>query len=290
MALLGADLMASLSRLRLSFARLAPSRDLGDRRSSKRGSSVEFSDYREYEPGDDFRHIDWNIYARLDRLFVRLFAEEQNQSVTVLLDASASMQTGAPPKIEYGKRVAAAVGFVALWSGDLARLGTAAASLAWQMPRRRGRRQAGELFRTLERLQPRGETRLADALQALGSLREQADAVVLISDLLDPTWPQAIGLLGRRRGASVLIHLLAPEDWDPGYVGEYELVDAETGERLELELDGPVGAAYRRAALEWLTAVRARAHEAGVACFQLDTSLPLENLLLREMRKGGLLR
>lgn len=290
MRLLAPKLLVSLARLRFRLPSIRPGTDQGDRRSWKHGSSVEFSDYREYGPGDDFRHIDWNIYTRLDRLFVKLFIEEQNQYVNVLVDTSASMQQGNPSKIEYAARLAAAFSYVALSGGDHTRLGSASTELAWRTPRRRGRRQAHEIFRAVRDLKTGGLTQLSKALQTFGGVRERADLTILISDLFDPDWMQAVATLGYRAERSVLIHLLAPEDWNPWLIGEYELNDVESGDRILIELDASAMAVYRQRALNWIEEIRAHAATCGVACYHLDTTRPIDDFILNSLRRGGLLQ
>jgi len=170
------------------------------------------------------------------------------------------------------------------------RAGAAAETLAWQTPYWRGRQWVGPYFHALERVRPEGETRLGDALGAWARAAGRADSNFLITDLLDPAWPEALTALAHTCRTPVLIQLLDREDWDPSFLGDCDLVDAESGERLHLELDEPVRAAYRETALAWLAAVRVQASAAGIVCIQLDTSLPLEELLLKEMRKRGVLR
>lgn len=289
-ALLTPKLLRSLARLRLHSPAPVYSSYKGESKSRRKGSSVEFSDYREYEPGDDFRHIDWNIYHRLDRLFVRLFTEEQSRSLNVLLDTSESMSLGNPPKVEYGKGVAAALSYVALWSGDEARIGSAGTTLAWKTPRWRGRHRAHDIFSALENLTAAGLTDLTRAMANLAKSRQQAGSItVLISDLLDPGWDAALGALASLGKRPVLIHLLDVQDWSPTINGDVEIVDSETGERLSLTVDAAVVHQFRDRASAWAERVRDRSLKLGIACYQLDTSLDLESFVLHALREGGLI-
>ena len=289
-SLLSPELIRILSRLRLDAPPRTTGSYKGESRSSSRGASVEFQDYREYEPGDDYRHIDWSIYNRLDRLFVKMFAEERNRGLLLLLDASASMQLGSPSKADYARRLAAALGYVALWRGDEVRQAEVTTRLSWRTPWLRGRQRLRPFLGQLEETATRGLTALADALRTLPPRQGQGRVIVLISDLLDPSWEAALTALSRSRGTPVLLHLLAPEDWAPLDRGAFELVDAETGERLAVTLDDEAVRVYMETVQRWMQEVRERCSKLGIACYQLDTSYSLEELLLADLREGGLLR
>lgn len=290
-SLLSPELVRALSRLRLFASSAVQGYHRGESRSLSRGTSVEFSDYREYEPGDDYRYIDWNIYARLDRLFVKVFTEERNRSLLLLRDVTDSMRLGDPPKELYARQLAAALGYVALWRGDEVRHAEVSTRLEWRSAWWRGRHRIHLLMEQLDRGSTRGRTGLREALRALSGERQgQGRVAVLISDLLDPGWESALAALARWRGSSVLVHLLAPSDWEPAERGELELIDAETGERLVVSVDDEAAGTYASVARAWMQEVRERCAQLGIACYQLDTSYPLEQLLLSNFREGGLLR
>lgn len=290
-SLLSPELVRALSRLRLRAPTAVQTFHQGESRSLSPGSSVEFSDYREYEPGDDYRYIDWNIYARLDRLFVKIFTEERNRSLLLLRDTSESMAIGDPPKELYARQLAAALGYVALWRGDEVRHAEVTTKLRWRSSWWRGRHRVRLLMEQLGGSVTHGETALGDALKALAPERQgQGRIAVLISDLLDPHWENALATLSRWRGSSVLVHLLAPSDWNPAERGELELVDAESGRRLVVSVDDEAAGIYTGVARRWMHEVRERCAQLGITCFQVDTSFPLEQLLLSNFREGGLLR
>lgn len=288
--LLSPELIRALSRLRLDAPLRATATYKGESRSRSRGTSVEFQDYREYEPGDDYRHIDWSIYNRLDRLFVKVFTEERNRSLVVLVDTSASMRIGAPSKETYARQLAAALSYVALWRGDEARYAEVTTRIAWRTPWMRGRHRLRQLFAGLGNSASSGTTGLSEALRTLSRKEGQSRIAVLISDLLDASWEEALAALGRFSGSPVLVHVLAPEDWAPQDRGALELIDTETGERHAVRLDDEAAHVYTGIAREWMRGVRERCSRLGIACYQLDTSYPLEELLLTSFREGGLLR
>src|SRR5262245_5009053 len=157
----------------------------GERRSKRKGQSVEFADYRNYVVGDDLRHLDWNLYARLDRLFLRLFMEEEDLHFTVLIDNSLSMDFGSPTKLHYARQVAAALGFIGLTNMDRVAIEGFNDTITQSMPPLRGRRSLWRLLSFLDGLQPAGPSDLHKALRAFALRAGGKGIVVLISDFMD---------------------------------------------------------------------------------------------------------
>ena len=192
----------------------------GGRRSVKRGQSVEFADYRDYTLGDDLRQLDWNVYARLERLFVKLFVEEEDVTVTLLIDASASMATGQPAKLLFAKRAAAALGYIGLASEDR----VAVSALAGRVARRRAAmRGSGRIFRLLADLSAieaaDGPTDLVAAARHAGAQLHGRGVVILISDLLDPAADRIIRELAATGSELIVLHVLSPDELDPAARG-----------------------------------------------------------------------
>ncbi len=284
--LLEPSFLEKLERLRLA-ARRRTRGPAGERRSRSLGRGVEFSDHRAYQVGDDWRYVDWNIYARLDRLFVKLFEQEEERDVHLLLDASASMRFGQPPKLEYAKRLAAALGYVALAGGE--RVGAAAVHGASvrTLPPRRGRAHAHHLFRFLEAEQAHGPTRLEEAAQHFVPRRR--GLVVALGDLLDPSGFQ--GFLGRLRHAGLevfVVHVLSEEDLQPPGPGELRLVDAETQEGVEVTLDEAAVRAFAAQRDAFLEEVRQFCVRQGMVYVRATTAVPVEELVLRYLRRAGI--
>lgn len=284
--LLEPEFLDKLERLRLLTSRKFRG-GVGERRSKALGGGVEFSDHRAYQVGDDWRYVDWGIYARLDRLFVKLFEREEEADVHLVLDASASMGFGNPPKLEYAKRLAAAVGYVGLSKGE--RVGAVAlhGPQLHALPPRRGRAHARHLFRFLASERAEGPTRLEEAIRVFAP-RHRGVAVVL-GDLLDPAGFQ--GFLGRLLHAGLevfVVHVLAEEDLQPPEQGEFVVVDSETGESVEVLVDGQLVqelAAQRDAFLE---EARNFCMRCGVPYVRVTTTLPVEDVVLRYLRQAGL--
>jgi uncharacterized protein (DUF58 family) len=224
----------------------------GVRRSTKRGISVEFADYRDYALGDDLRQLDWNIYARLERLFIKLFIEEEDVTVHVLVDASASMDIGGPNKLLFAKRAAAALAYVGLASYDRVSLAVLQGRVARRFPAVRGK---GRIFQVMTDLSgvhaaPGASDLLAAARHYAAQIRARGP-LILISDLFDPAAAQAIGELAGTRCEVVVLHVLAPDEIDPPLAGELRLLDAETAGGVDITADLGTLDAYQRRLVAW---------------------------------------
>ena len=284
-AIFSSEFLAQLERLSLLSRRVFRGRVKGERRSPRRGHSVEFCDYRAYGVGDDLRYVDWNIYGRLDRLHVKLFVDEEDLCLHLLLDASASMDFGAPTKLEYGARLAAALGFIGLVSMERVGVGVLRERVAEGWPPTRGRNQVMNLFDFLGRVRPAGGTTLNDGLQNYARRAREPGLAIVISDLLDPGGFEAgVRALLEHRFDVHLIHVLAPEEMNPELAGDLRLVDSETGEVRELSVDGDAIRAYRERLRQFLERVEAfsRTHELGYHRVTVDTSV--EEFVLSQIR------
>lgn len=262
----------------------------GVRRSTKRGISVEFADYRDYALGDDLRQLDWNIYARLERLFIKLFIEEEDVTVHLLLDASASMDVGTPNKLVFAKRAAAALAYVGLASYDRVSLAVLQGRVARRLPAVRGK---GRIFRVMADLSAvRSAAGAADLHAAARHYAAQVRArgpLVLISDLFDPAAAQAIAELAGTRCEVVVLHVLAPDEIDPPLSGELRLVDAETASGIDITADLGALEAYGRRLAEWRAELEQAAARRRAAYVPVDSTLPLADLVFAELRRRRLL-
>lgn len=286
--------LRKLTQLTLVAARIRAGAIKGERRSSRRGSSVEFADYRAYAPGDDLRRLDWNIYARLERPFIKLFEEEEDLAVYLLLDASRSMEWGENDldKFQYALRLAAGLGAVALASGD--RLVVAAlreGGVAQEFGPARGQAALPRLFRFLESLEAQGTTDLNASLRQFFVTPRRAGLVILLSDLLSAQgWEAGLRQALGRGHEAALLHVLAPDELDPSLTGDLQLVDIESGGTQDVSLDGGLRSLYRQRAHAWLQSTQAACRKQGIRYLQLTTSLPWERALLLEMRRGGIVK
>jgi uncharacterized protein (DUF58 family) len=283
------EFLAQLERLALLSKRTFRGRIKGERKSPRKGSSVEFCDYRHYEVGDDLRYVDWNIAGRLDRLYVKLFVDEEDLCVHLLLDASASMDFGYPSKFGYGTRLAAALAFVGLVNLERVGVGVVRQRVAEGWLPCRGRNQFFPLLDFLGSLRPEGPTDLNGSLQDYALRAKEQGLAVLISDLLDPGGYEAgLQALRERRFDIHVIHLLSPEEMSPSFGGDLRLVDAETGENRELSLDGEVLRKYGQRLGAFLERAEGFCLANEINYHRLVTDVPLETFMLRHL-KGTLL-
>lgn len=283
--LLDPRLVARLERLQLGTRRRLAGGLIGDHRSPRFGSSLDFSDYREYHPGDDLRRLDQFAYARLDRLLLKLFEAEDDVTVRLLIDTSASM---AGPKLKRAAQLAAAVGFVALTRRDIVTLHTFPAE--HRTPRLLGRSAVGQLFSTLESLEASGESPFAAAVTRLLGQPGPPGLTVVLSDLLTLEWEQGVRRLPARRGDLAVIQVLDRTDVQPDLAGDLELVDAESGARVEVSLSAAVIEDYTAMAQAWIDEVAGRVRAAGGSYTRVFTDEPLEHVLLAGWRSEGVLR
>ena len=279
------EFLAQLERLSLASRRVFRGRVKGERRSPRRGHSVEFCDYRAYGVGDDLRYVDWNIYGRLDRLHVKLFVDEEDLCLHLLLDASLSMDFGQPTKLAYAMRLAAAIGFIGLV--NLERVGVGIlrerASEGWTPTR--GRSHFGSLVDFLGRVRPDGATRLNETLGTYAMRAREPGLAVIISDLLDPAgYETGIRALLEHRFDVHVVHLLDPQEVNPEFGGDLRLIDAETGELREVTVDAEAVRAYRERLHQFLERAEGfcRAHELGYHRVVTDT--PVEEFVLTQLK------
>jgi uncharacterized protein (DUF58 family) len=262
----------------------------GGRRSVKRGQSVEFADYRDYTLGDDLRQLDWNVYARLEKLFVKLFVEEEDVTITLLIDASASMATGRPEKLLFAKRAAAALGYIGLASEDR----IAVSALGGRASRRQtALRGSGRVFRLLSNLsaiQPAdGPTDLAAAARHAAAQLHGRGVVVLMSDLLDPAADRVIRELAATRSELIILHILSPDELDPQLEGDLRLVDTETGNGVDITADLATLDAYRSRLKAWKESFADLAARRRASYVDLSSDVPLNDLIFAELRRRRVL-
>jgi uncharacterized protein (DUF58 family) len=281
-----------LEKLSIVSRRVAFGLGKGERRSLRKGSGVEFRDYRPYIAGDDLRYVDWNIYSRLDRMVLKLFVEEEDLCVHLLLDASASMAFGRPPKLDYALQTAGALGYIGLANLERVAVGLFARGVITHLRPRRGRGQILPLLDFLASVQPAsGPTDLKAALEEYALKNTVPGVAVVISDLLDPAGYQAgLTALRRRRLEVLLLHLVAEDELHPDLDGDLRLLDAEGGPAREMTVDGPAKAAYRERLHAFFAEVERFCLKTQIDYVRCSTAIPFEELVLRHLRQGGFVR
>lgn len=287
--LLAPSLLAALERLQLRNTTRLVGSISGGHRSRRFGSSLDFADYREYQPGDDLRRIDLFAAARLDRLLIRLFEAEDDIVVRILLDTSASM---AGPKIERARQVAGAIGFLALRNRDVVELHTITSENQQQFT---GRRFAGPsalpaLFRELTGLTSGGTTPFATAVKHLLEKGGTPGLTVVVSDLFTSEWEAGIRRLPVRGSELMVLHIIDPTDYRPTIYGDLELVDRETGERLEVSISAKVIADYAARAEAWREQLASRVRAVGGTYVCCDQTQPLDDFLFGKLLATGAMK
>lgn len=289
--LLDAAFLRRLEELSIVSRKAVAGRSKGERRTLRKGPGVEFVDHRGYAVGDDLRYVDWNIYSRLDRLLLKLFIVEEDLCLHLLVDGSASMGFGRPPKLEYAVRVAAALGYIGLTNLERVAVGLFAGTLSHMIRPRRGRGQILPLLDFLGSVEAAGPTNL-NACLADYVLRSRAPGVaVVLSDLLDPGGYQdgLKALLARRYEVAVL-HLVSEDELNPSLRGDLTLVDAESGPPREVSVDRAALDAYRHRLRRHFEEAEAFCTRHRIDYLRTSTAVPFDDLILRHMRRGGLLK
>ena len=287
-ALLDPAFLRKLDRLALVLRKAMPGAIQGERRSPRRGASVEFADFRPYTTGDDIRQIDWNLYARMEKFFLKLFVAEEELNIHLLIDASPSMNWGEPNKLQYARKIAAAFGYVAL--SNLDRVVVHAFGANQQLPSVRGKRGAIALFQFLQRIPVSEKLSLAQACQRYAQRATSPGPLLLCSDLFDPDWEAALTNLAARSFEITLMQVLAPEEIDPQIDGDFRLIDSESGLPIEISADPDVRRRYRESFLAWQEKIEHFCSGRGITFIRADSSVEIEEFFLSQMRRRGVLR
>ena len=280
-----------LERLELLARKIFRALLRGEHTASRRGRGLEFHDFRGYRPGDDFRHIDWNIYARLDQLFLKLHASEEDLTLYLLVDGSASMGFGEPSKFDHARRLAAALACIALHNFDRVGVSAFAESLGAGLAPSKARHHMAGLLTFLGNLPCAGTTRFGPAMRAFATRTRNPGVVILISDLLGAEDAQD-GIEALRSGGHdvVVIQLLAESEIDPPLEGALRMVDAESGDELEVTVDEALRKHYQHRFDRRLREVESFCRRQGVEYLRASTAIAFEDIVLKCLRQGAHLR
>lgn len=284
--LLSPAFLGRLERLQLATTRPLAGRFSADHRSPRRGTSLDFADYREYQPGDDYRRIDYQLLGRLDVLLLKLFEAEDDLDVRIVIDRSTSMRFG--NKMRVAAEAAAALGFVSLVRRD----NVTVFPFPQTAPPQRfvGRGSAPRLFELLQALHPDGPSPAAAAARDVIARGGPGGLTILVSDLLTPDWQTALSRLPARGGEVVVLHVTSPDDTGPDLAGDVDVVDSETGERIAVTLVPEVRERLRRSVEAWRESVAAAARRSGARYVHVPTDGDIESTLLTTWRTAGVLR
>jgi uncharacterized protein (DUF58 family) len=290
-ALLSPQLLAQLERLELVSRKIFRGRMKGERRSKRKGQSVEFADFRSYVTGDDLRFIDWNLYARLDKLFLKLFLEEEDLHFYALVDASASMDFGDPTKLHYAKQLAASLGFIGLCRADRVRIESLAATHRAPGPVLRGRKSLWRMLEYLDGVEPGENVSLAEGVKNFCLRNSGKGILVLITDLMDKHgYDTALRYLVAQQMDVYVIHVLSPEELDPEIKGDLKLVDSEDADIAEITVSRPLLDRYKQTLAAFVGGAREFCTRRGMNYLMTSTERPVEQLVSNYLRQRGLVR
>lgn len=263
----------------------------GERRGKKPGSGLEFIDYQEYQIGDDYRYIDWHLFSRLEQLFVKLFVQEENLRVYLIIDQSESMSGGDPSKIDYACQLAAALGYIALVNLDEVGSTTFSSQLKKILPPGRGKSQVFNLFHFLQEINTQGRTSFNFSLKEFSRRQRKIGMAIVLSDLLDPFGYEE-GLLSlRSRGWEVcLLQILEEKELKPVEEGEVVLIDKETHQRIETIIDEVTRQRYEGEIKDFLQRVESFCKHYEINYLRVLTSFPLISFIFQDLRKRQILK
>lgn len=263
----------------------------GERRSKRKGQSVEFADYRNYVKGDDLRFLDWNLYARLDRLFIRLFMEEEDLHFYVLIDNSLSMDFGNPTKLYYAKQVAAALSFVGLVNMDRVVVEAFNERLTQSLPAVRGRKSLWRVLGFLDKVEAAGPSNLKESLRTFSLKSSGKGIVVLLSDFMDKEgYEDALRYLVARQFDIYCIQILSHEEIEPDIVGDLKLLDIEDEDEAEITVSAPLLKKYKQNLAAFRGALNDFCMRRGITYLFTSNQVPFDRLVLTYLRQRGLVK
>lgn len=289
--LLSAEMLTKLETLDLLSRKVFQGRMKGERKSTRKGRSVEFADYRNYAQGDDLRFVDWNIFARLEKVFIKLFLEEEDLHFYALIDNSPSMEFGDPTKLRVAKQLVAALSFIGLIRQHRVKIETLGQSLRRPGPVWRGRQNAWRMFDYLDGLAGNEKTSLLDGVKNFGLRNTGRGIAILVSDLMDKQgYEAALRFLAARRMDTYVVHILSREELKPEVLGDLRLIDCEDEQATEVTVGDSLLKAYDRTLQSYLTEVRDFCARRALGYLFIDNQTPIEKIVAETLRRQGLVR
>jgi uncharacterized protein (DUF58 family) len=285
------DFLKKLERLALHSSKLIQGGIGGNRRSRAKGSAIEFSDFREYTLGDDYRSIDWNAYARFERLFIKLYMEEREANVTIFLDTSSSMDYGEPSKGILAKQLAAVFAYIALANYDRVGIAALTDTISDQLPYFSGKPGFAKALEFLERLPFDGGTSLNQSIPAYTPLHGRKGISIILSDFLDRNgYLQAFQYLKYQEQDITAVQILSPEELDPELSGALRLIDSESGETVEVEMTPHTLHLYQKTLHSHLEGLKKICSNMDIACLQVSSAISMEQLVFETLQQAGMIR
>src|SRR5262245_14896683 len=292
MALFGSDFLKKLEYLSLISKRVFRGQLLAQRRTMQLGGGIEFADHREYTVGDDFRYLDWNLYARHDQLLLKRFQEEEDLHVYVFLDCSRSMGFGKPPKFDFARQVAAALAYIALADLDRVAVVAFAGDILADFPLTRGKGRILALLKFLEELKPVGQvTDLGRVANGFVHRNQRRGLALVVSDLYDPAgFERGLDLLRHHRYEPNIVQIFDRKEANPDLLGDVELYDIETDRAQKVTVTERNLRQYRKIFDAFQESVLKYCRNYGLGCTRTSTEIPFDELILKMMRAAGSVR
>lgn len=289
--LLSPELLTKLEAMELVSRKIFRGRMKGERRSKRKGQSVEFADFRNYVPGDDLRFIDWNMVARLDKLFLKLFLEEEDLHFYAAIDISQSMNFGQPTKLEYAKQLAAALGYIGLCRADRVRIEPLDGSPSSNAPVLRGRKSLWQMLQYLDGIKPGNNCSFSQGIKSFCIRNKGKGILLIISDLMDKNgYQEALKYLVARDLDVYLVHVLSQEEIDPALAGDLKLIDCEDRDIAEISVSQRLIDRYRRTLATFIEQAREFCARRGIVYTMTSTERSVDRLVSHYLRQRGMVR
>ncbi len=289
--LLTPEFMTRLEQLALVSRKIFAGKLRGERISKRKGESVEFADHRSYVIGDDLRFLDWNIYARLEKLFIKLFLEEEDLHISILIDVSKSMDWGEPGKSLYARRIAAAMAYIGLVNFDRVSLFTYADGLQDEIAGVRGRRLMHKVVDFLDRSVCDGRSNLPLACKQFSIRHPQQGIVIVLSDFFEKSgYEQGFKYMLGRKYDLYAIQILSPDEIDPRLTGDLRLVDMEDEDAAEVTMSRALISKYKSNLDAYCHQLKDYCHRRGASYLFTGTDVPFDQIITSYFRRRGLIK
>jgi uncharacterized protein (DUF58 family) len=285
------EFLKKLEHLNIMSKRLFGGHMRAKRRTKKRGTGLEFADYRSYVSGDDFRHLDWKAYLRLNRLILKLFEEEQDLPIYLFVDSSKSMEYGRPTKLDYARRVTAALCYIGLANLDRVNVVAYADGVKSELPPQKGKGRIFKIFRFLSETVPSGKTNAKASFRTYCTKARRRGLAVVVSDFLDADgFEGGLDVLRHFRHDIFAIQIASHEEIEPALTGELQLVDSESQIAREITITPSLMAAYRSEFRRYCESIENYCLKYQLGYVRTTTDFPFEELVLSVFRQGRFLK
>lgn len=290
-SLLRPEFLQRLEKMSIINKRMKKGLYSGKRRSKNQGSSIEFADYRTYSPGDDYRQIDWNVYARHEKLFLKTYLDEQELHISIYIDCSKSMSYGNPSKFAKAKEIAAALGYLSLNHFDRVSVYSFANNVSARLPNLQGKNKIYQLFSFLNSLATNTDGSLNNALATGSATTGKPGISIIISDFLFADgYEKGINFIQAANQEIILVHLLYSEERSPNFEGDIRLIDSETNDKIEITLTPKLLEQYQLSIKDFTENISKYAFKRGISYLLVDSEMEIEQIMFNVFKGSGLIR